>query len=121
MTGRLPSFVVASTLLLGLLSPPATGQEGVTIEDDIVVESSDGTPIVATLMLPSGASATNRVPAVIGTHGWAGSRATEPSGLAGDLLDRGYAILTWDSRGFGESGGEANVGARLRWRTPGPS
>jgi ABC-2 type transport system ATP-binding protein len=62
-------------------------------------------------MLPSGASATNRVPAVIGTHGRAGSRATEPSGLAGDLLDRGYAILTWDSRGFGESGGEANVGA----------
>ncbi len=111
MTRRLASIVVASTMLLGLPAPSATGQEGVTIEDDIIVESSTGTPIVATLMLPPGASPTDRVPAVIGTHGWAGSRSTEPSGLAADLLDRGYAILTWDSRGFGESGGEANVGA----------
>jgi ABC-2 type transport system ATP-binding protein len=110
MTRRLASILVVSTLL-GLVSAPAASQEEATIEDDIVVESSDGTPIVATLMLPAGASAADRVPVVIGTHGWAGSRATGPSGLAGELLDRGYAILTWDSRGFGESGGEANVGA----------
>jgi ABC-2 type transport system ATP-binding protein len=97
---------------LCLLATPAAGaSDAVRIEDDIVVRSPDGTPIVATLMLPDGASAENQVPAVIGTHGWGGSRATSPSGLAARLLDRGYAILTWDSRGFGESGGEANVGA----------
>ena len=33
-----------------------SGVGEVTIEDDIVVESSDGTPIVATLILPAGAS-----------------------------------------------------------------
>jgi ABC-2 type transport system ATP-binding protein len=98
-------------IALSLLAAPVQAAEGPTIEDDIVVLSPDGTPIVATLMLPAGASAASPVPAVIGTHGWAGSRATTPSGLAGRLLDRGYAILTWDSRGFGESGGEANVGA----------
>jgi ABC-2 type transport system ATP-binding protein len=104
------SAAVASIVLLAL---PTAGraQEGPTIEDDIIVESSDGTPIVATLMLPAGASAGSPVPAVIGTHGWAGSRSRSPSGLSADLIDAGYAILTWDSRGFGESGGEANVGA----------
>jgi ABC-2 type transport system ATP-binding protein len=89
---------------------PAQAEE-VRIEDDIIVESSDGTPIVATLMLPAGASAESPVPAVIGTHGWGGSRSRSPSGLTARLIEEGYAILTWDSRGFGESGGEANVGA----------
>ncbi len=97
--------------LLVTPAPAGHAQEAVRIEDDIVVTSSDGTPIVATLMLPAEASAASPVPVVMGTHGWAGSRATSPSGLAAGLLDRGYAILTWDSRGFGESGGEANVGA----------
>jgi ABC-2 type transport system ATP-binding protein len=84
---------------------------GPTIENDIIVRSSDGTPIVSTLMLPEGASADAPVPVIMGTHGWGGTRSTTPSGLTQRLLDNGYAILTWDSRGFGESGGEANVGA----------
>lgn len=105
---RAPVLLAA---VLSLLAAPAQAAQGPTVEDDIVVVSPDGTPIVATLMLPAGASAEHPVPAVIGTHGWAGSRARTPSGLAARLLDRGYAILTWDSRGFGESGGEANVGA----------
>jgi ABC-2 type transport system ATP-binding protein len=101
----------ACVLALLSLTQPGRAQEAVRIEDDLIIRSSDGTPIVATLMLPSSASAATPVPVVIGTHGWAGSRATTPSGLAARLIDRGYAVLTWDSRGFGESGGEANVGA----------
>jgi ABC-2 type transport system ATP-binding protein len=108
---RRAALLTASALLVTALASPGRAQDAVRIEDDIVVTSSDGTPIVATLMLPAGASAATPVPAVMGTHGWAGSRATAPSGLAARLLDGGYAILTWDSRGFGESGGEANVGA----------
>ena len=100
-----------SLVLLLLVPGPASAQEGVRIEDDIEVRSFDGTPIMATLMLPADASAENPVPAIIGTHGWAGSRSRSPSGLSARLIDRGYAILTWDSRGFGHSGGEANVGA----------
>jgi ABC-2 type transport system ATP-binding protein len=108
----MPRHLLALALaVLALSAVPAAAEPAFTVEDEIIVESADGTPIVATLMLPAGASSTNPVPAVIGTHGWAGSRARSPSGLTARLIDRGYAILTWDSRGFGESGGEANVGA----------
>ncbi|MGH2774235.1 MAG: CocE/NonD family hydrolase [Actinomycetota bacterium] len=89
----------------------AQTSDRVTIEDPIILESKDGTPIVATLMLPPGASATSPAPVVFQTHGWGGTRAKSPSELLSVLLERGYAVLTWDSRGFGESGGEANIGA----------
>ena len=92
-------------------SSAAQTSDEITIEDPIIVESKDGTPIVATLMLPSGASAASPAPVVFQTHGWGGTRAKSPSGLLNVLLRRGYAVLTWDSRGFGETGGEANIGA----------
>src|SRR5207253_1609111 len=44
------------------------------------------------------------------THGWGGSRTTSASdGTVSFLLSNGYGVLTWDARGFGTSGGEANV------------
>ena len=46
------------------------------------------------------------VPFVLMTHGWAGSRQTTPDGRVGALLSAGYGVLTWDSRGFGASGGQ---------------
>ncbi len=91
-------------------STPAAAQEAVRIEDPIVVTSFDGTPIVATLMLPPSAAPESPVPVVLETHGWAGTRRTTAGGIAGRLLDRGYALLTWDSRGFGQSGGVAGPG-----------
>ncbi len=108
---RTVAAAIVGSLLAGfLLTAPATAA-GPTIIDRIVVRSDDGVPIVATLMLPAGASSAKRVPAILQTHGWGGSRQRTPDGTAGLLLERGYAILTWDSRGFGESGGEANVAA----------
>ncbi|MGH2697947.1 MAG: S15 peptidase family protein [Actinomycetota bacterium] len=107
--------VLTCTLIVSLLvaagSTPAQTADDVRIEDPIIVESRDGTPIVATLMLPGGASRASPAPVVLQTHGWGGTRAKEPGGILNVLLARGYAVLTWDSRGFGESGGEANIGA----------
>ncbi|MGH2712240.1 MAG: CocE/NonD family hydrolase [Actinomycetota bacterium] len=107
---RARAALFALCLVPAIAGGPAAAK-GPVIENDIIVRSADGTPLVATLMLPEGASADAPVPAILGTHGWGGTRATSPSGLTQRLLDNGYAILTWDSRGFGESGGEANVGA----------
>lgn len=114
MVVRLKSILVLVALAAGLLTgvqTGAAGAKGVEIIDNIVVEAPDGTPIVATLMLPAGASRQRPVPVILQTHGWGGNRARAPEGILDRLLGRGYAILTWDSRGFGESGGEANVGA----------
>ncbi|MFN2526699.1 MAG: CocE/NonD family hydrolase [Actinomycetota bacterium] len=107
--GALASLLVL--VVLGIPSIAAGADEEPVIENDIVVESFDGTPIVATLMLPAEASADNPVPVVLETHGWGGNRRETADGMPGRLLEDGYAILTWDSRGFGESGGEANVGS----------
>ena len=105
--------ITACALLAALLVPASTesARAEPVIEDPIIIESRDGTPIVATLMLPANASKKNPVPVILQTHGWGGTRAKSPSGILARLLRRGYAVLTWDSRGFGESGGEANIGA----------
>jgi ABC-2 type transport system ATP-binding protein len=109
LAARLGVTLITALALVSGLAPAASAAP--TVEDDIVVTSKDGTPIVATLMLPEGASASAPVPAVLKTHGWGGTRDKSTGGLNGELLQRGYALLTWDSRGFGDSGGEANVGA----------
>jgi ABC-2 type transport system ATP-binding protein len=49
------------------------------------------------------------VPVVLESHGWGGSRSTSPSGIESRLLKEGYALFTWDERGFGQSGGEAEI------------
>lgn len=71
--------------------------------------SFDGTKILYHLFVPAGASESNRVPVILMTHGWGGSGQTTNDGDVKLLVDAGYAVLTWDQRGFGSSGGEANV------------
>lgn len=102
---------MAVALIASAIAVSSRAAAASRIVDPIVVESFDGTPIVATLMLPEEASSKNRVPAVLMTHGWGGARTREPGGDVARLLGAGYAVLTWDSRGFGDSGGEANVGS----------
>lgn len=74
------------------------------------VTSSDGTKIHYFLFLPEGASASNPAPLVLRTHGWGGSGESSPTGdTISALLGDGYAVLTWDQRGFGRSGGQAEI------------
>ncbi|MGH9079944.1 MAG: alpha/beta hydrolase family protein, partial [Acidimicrobiales bacterium] len=82
---------------------------------DWTVTSFDGTPIRAhwfPLALPDG----RRAPTVLMGPGWAlpGDTNTSGTGILGDvpiksLHDAGYNVLTWDPRGFGNSGGTAEV------------
>lgn len=108
-----PTAGRVATAVLGLAAAALLAQPAVAgayqTEDRQVAKSFDGTEIVYTLHLPDGASASNPVPAILITHGWSGSRQRTPTAFSSRLLDNGYAVLSWDQRGFGQSGGQVEV------------
>lgn len=100
-------IVLAMLLVLAALLPFRAGAD-VTVEQGFIT-SFDGTEIRYTLFLPDGASQDDPVPAVLRTHGWGGTGQKATGGFVTTLLDNGYAVLTWDQRGFGESGGQVEI------------
>ncbi|MDO9497819.1 MAG: CocE/NonD family hydrolase, partial [Nocardioides sp.] len=72
--------------------------------------AGDGAPvkICYTVFRPAGATAERRVPMVMHSHGWGGSRTTNPADFT-ELTRAGYGVLSFDQRGWGESGGKAHV------------
>ena len=64
--------------------------------------------ICYTLFKPAGATRKRPVPMIFHSHGWGGSRTTDRAAFS-RWLDHGYAVLSFDQRGFGESGGHAQV------------
>lgn len=74
-----------------------------------VPEPGTRTPvrICFTLFRPPGATRAHPVPAVLHGHPFGGSRATDAEEVA-PLLRRGLAVLSFDQRGFGDSGGVAH-------------
>src|SRR5687768_15792076 len=99
MVPKLISIIAALSLAAVFPGDPAPTR-ALRIEDNIVIPSFDAEPIVGTLMLPPDASVTAPVPVVLRTHGWGQRRLRAPDPLMQRLLDSGYALFTWDSRGF---------------------
>src|ERR687895_963383 len=91
---------------------------GPAVARDAVVTSFDGTPIHVSLHPAQGLDPGERAPTILQTHGWGGSRDRNPDSPSdedtgnvgtGPLTRAGFNVLTWDSRGFGESGGIVQV------------
>jgi ABC-2 type transport system ATP-binding protein len=101
-------LALVAALPLAILGGPQSAG-AFTTEDGLVATSFDGTKIIYTLHMPDGASASRPVPAILITHGFSGSRQKTPSRFSEQLLANGYAVLSWDQRGFGESGGWVQV------------
>jgi ABC-2 type transport system ATP-binding protein len=101
--------LLAVALLLAALAPVAGAAEEPTVTDEVVASQADGTEIAITVFQPAGASATSRVPVVLDSHGWGGSRRTGVDGTVQSLLDGGFGVVSIDQRGHGDSGGQANV------------
>jgi ABC-2 type transport system ATP-binding protein len=100
-------FALAPLLLLA--SAPAAQAR------DATVTSFDGTQIQLSFMPADGAG---KHPTVLEGHGWGGSRDTNPDSASdeatgnvgvGALRKAGFNVLTWDARGFGNSGGTVEV------------
>ncbi|MGA8988637.1 CocE/NonD family hydrolase [Aeromicrobium sp.] len=58
--------------------------------------------IVGDLYLPSNASSTQRVPAILTTNGFGGSK-NDQAGIGRTFASRGYAVLSYSGLGFGGS------------------
>jgi putative CocE/NonD family hydrolase len=100
-----PATVAPGALPLALPLPVSDDGPGAAPAVDATVEhlwitSFDGTRLRASWFVPANVT---DVPVVLRTHGWGGTRETQVAGMVEAHLGRGYAVLTWDSRGFGES------------------
>lgn len=70
-----------------------------------VAFESGGERIVGDLYLPDGYRAGTRLPALVVTGAWMTVRQQMPARYAREMADRGFAALTFDFRGWGESAG----------------
>jgi hypothetical protein len=71
-------------------------------------DTTEAVPICYSLFRPAGADAAHPVPMVLHSHGWGGSRTTDPASFEA-WLKAGFGVLSFDQRGWGESGGKAHV------------
>jgi ABC-2 type transport system ATP-binding protein len=65
----------------------------------------DGVSLAGTLWLPDGTPPPGGWPGVMLFHGLGGTRAGQAPIAEGYLVNRGYAVLAYDARGHGQSGG----------------
>jgi ABC-2 type transport system ATP-binding protein len=107
------ALILAAALALASAAPAAAR--------DAVVTSFDGTEIHVSFFPAAGLQPGQRAPTILQTHGWGGSRDTNPDSPSsnttgnvgtGPLRQAGFNVLTWDSRGFGESGGTVEVDSK---------
>src|SRR5690348_6651273 len=112
MNAFIRATLAAAVALLAAAAPAAAASR------DAIVRSFDGTPLVVTFHPAVGLKPGHKAPTVLQTHGWAGSRETNPDAGSdevtgnvgvGPLRRAGLNVLTWDSRGFGDSGGTVEV------------
>ncbi len=114
LTAAVIGVVTAATspLLVAPVAPAATAAGATTTDGCIRSVPDPGTTapveICFTLFRPASATRTAPVPMVLHSHGWGGSRTTDPASFA-YLTDAGFGVLSFDQRGFGESGGHAYI------------
>jgi ABC-2 type transport system ATP-binding protein len=106
-----PLSLALALAALAILAPAASAR-------DQVVSSFDGTAISTSFFPAAGLKPGQKAPTVLMTHGWAGTRTTDENGGSSDAVGNtgvgalrraGFNVLTWDSRGFGTSGGVVTV------------
>jgi ABC-2 type transport system ATP-binding protein len=71
-------------------------------------DTTEPVKICYTLFRPAAATRKRQVPMILHSHGWGGSRTDDPAEFK-RFTDAGYGVLSFDQRGFGDSGGKAQV------------
>jgi len=99
--GRLGAAVAAFCMAAGL-APPAQARDG-------YITSFDGTKIVYSFFPATGLKPGVRAPTVMVGPGYSSGRSSTSDPEVSALLAAGYNVLTWDPRGFGDSGGNVEI------------
>lgn len=108
------AVAVAALAFVGLGPAVASHAAGTPVVKDGCIRSvpepdtTDPVSICYTLYQPAGADRDHTVPMILHSHGWGGTRTSDPTAF-GDWLAAGFGVLSFDQRGFGESGGRAHV------------
>ena len=102
------ALVVAFSAALLLATGDAPGS--VAAKQDFSIPMDDGVSLAATLYLPDGAPPAGGWPAIVFLHGLSGNRQQMNALVEGYGLTGGsYAVLTFDARGHGQSGGLVGI------------
>ena len=102
------SWVVALAVALTLAVGDAPGST--LVRQDLSIPMDDGISIGATLYLPDGAPPAGGWPALVFLHGLSGNREQMNALVEGyGFVGQTYAILTFDARGHGASGGLVGI------------
>src|SRR5829696_5005881 len=106
------SVLFAFVLTLVALVPPGSGTAAAepaysvtTLHFKVVVGPANDQvcDIVGDVYVPTAASKTNRMPAILTTNGFGGSK-NDQAGIGTAFADRGYVVLSYYGLGFGGSG-----------------
>jgi dipeptidyl aminopeptidase/acylaminoacyl peptidase len=111
---------IAVVLLLALLfgatvAPAATDAEAQdvanypTVTRKPVTLWSDGTRLAGDVFLPKGLAPDQKIPGIVLCHGWGGMKSHLNQRIAPQFSAAGFAVLTFDYRGWGESDGRLVV------------
>ncbi|HVV75422.1 MAG TPA: alpha/beta hydrolase [Mycobacteriales bacterium] len=108
-------ITTALSVAAALAAPGAGAAAGPITTNGCVLSVPDPgstTPvqICYSLFRPADASPSHKVPLIFHSHGWGGSRVTSATdSQVKPFLDADYGVLSFDQRGFGQSGGKAYV------------
>jgi fermentation-respiration switch protein FrsA (DUF1100 family) len=94
-------------LCASLLALLAAGRASAYSQQDLTIQVDDGTQIAATLYEPSAAPPPAGYPAVVALHGLGGKR--QDLDFLARALGESFAVLTYDARGHGRSGGLTSI------------
>ena len=101
-------WLVALAGALALLVGDAAGSPAA--KQDLSIPMDDGVSIAATLYVPDGSPPAGGWPALVFLHGLSGNRQQMNALVEGyGFTGAGYAVLTFDARGHGSSGGLVGI------------
>jgi predicted acyl esterase len=102
-------FLVVAACALVCTGGARSAHQAAWTKTDQLVRASDGTQLATSLYVPTGARPARGWPAIVMFHGLGGTRASMNAIAEQTFANQGYAVLTSDHRGHGQSGGLFNA------------